>query len=98
MDIINFIAPIFIGFMSAFIVSLFMKKRFTRPIVMESDMWQPIDTVPIEDSFSDIYLTDGKSVRNSCTIKYNKYGQVTFGYEGKIATHWMPRPLPPKDK
>lgn len=98
MEEINFFVCVLLGGITSLIVSVLMKNRYKRPIVMESDTWQPIDTVPSEDSFSDIYLTDGKTVRNTCTIKYNKYGQVTFGYEGKIATHWMPRPLPPGSK
>lgn len=98
------ITNVFIGmavsFVSSIIFGIFFKKYYTRPIVMQSDRWQPIETLPEDMEEANIYLSDGKRVRHVWGVDYGRKGKIAFikfDFDGSKATHWMPEPLPPQN-
>lgn len=92
----------FFGFLVSFIVnfslSVFIYKRIlrhkTRPHVMHSDKWILVKDQLLPDDIGEFFASDGQRVFWVYNAHYNKYGQPMSG--SKMITHWLPKPLPPK--
>ena len=89
---VNFLINFFIITIILFLWQVFVPLR---RIYCNDEGWQPIETVP--DTPSDqILLTDGHIVYATRLIEFNRHGKCSFGYYGRIATHWRYLPNPPK--
>jgi len=99
----NFLQSLFTGMLAFIICELTTKglKRFRKPIFITSQ-WYPVETIPkhkFEDpDYIKIIITDGTKVDTAYSnyFRYNCKGQIVFGYDEKIITHWQYLPSPPK--
>jgi len=57
--------------------------------------WVDISEIPVPNDLEQFIFTDGEIVKCYSSIRYNKFGQVIFHYDDKVATHWMALPTPP---
>lgn len=98
----NILNSILIASGVSLIIQWILGKTLFKPkiIKVQDEGWLPIETLPDENVVrsSKIILTDGEIVDFTWGVTYNKYGQIVFGYENKVATHWRKLPFPPGEK
>ena len=57
--------------------------------------WFDIKKHPVPENNEYFFLSDGDKVDFSISPRYNAKGQICFGFDKRIATHWMLEPNPP---